>query len=586
MEMLVGVLVAAALLVIQVLIGGTRLLFSFPAYLVLALGALLTLFGLRQVKPRPAASCLWASVIFFSYILARALFSPVPYLARPDIYSVLAGLVIYFTVACALTSARVRLTVLVLLLLLALAHVLVGVIQFRYGKNFMPISFLQRFDYGYRASGFYVCPDHLAGFLEVAGIMGLSVVCWSRYPIWGKLLVAYAVGICYVGMILAGSRGGFLSATASLLVFVFLSALILRRYGRRLFWQATWAGLVIMLVIATGIAFLFHSNEHLAERTNLLANKDVRLFMWKAALQQWKLSPLTGTGSGTYLYYGRLFRDNAVQEDPVDVHNDYLHLLAEYGVVGAVLFLVFLGTHLRSGWINYQRLGPKRVAASLQLPSNSLGLQIGALGAVVAYIVHSVVDFNLHIPANVLLLAFVFALLANAGQPRNETENAAFSPWRLLGPALALVIAVQSIRLLPGEYFTERARVCWTDDRPAEAIAFAERGLSFEKQNPDLYDYLGHSRTDLADTVTDKKKQETLYLAALKDFERGWALAPLDETFPLELGFTYDELQRFPEAEWMFCEARALDPKSTSLQEYYKGHLTRWSGRKLEETPP
>jgi O-antigen ligase len=579
MEILAAVLFAAAFLVIQALIGGTRLLFSFPAYLLLASGAFLTLFRLRRAKPRPAARCLWASVIFFAYILARASFSPVPYLARSDIYSVLAGLVLYFSVACLLVSARVRLGLLVALLCFALAHVLVGVIQFRYGNNFMPISFLQRFDYGHRASGFYVCPDHLAGFLEVAGIMGLSALCWSRWPVWGKLLAAYAVVSCYVGLLLAGSRGGFLSVMASLLAFAFLSAMILRRWDRRLLWRASGASLAAVFVIAIGVGVLIHSNEHLAERTNILDYKNMRLLMWKAALQQWKLSPLVGTGSGTYLYYGRQFRDAAVQEDPVDVHNDYLHLLAEYGVIGVALFLVFLGAHLRNGWKNFHRLGPKRVAVSAQLLSNSMALQIGALGAVAAYIVHSGVDFNLHIPANVLLLAFVFALLANAGQPRNETDNVTFSPWRLVAPALALVLAVQSVRLLPGEYFTERARVCWTDDRPAEAIAFAERGLSFEKQNPDLYDYLGHSRVDLADTFKDKTKRPALYLAALKDFERGWALAPMDETFPLELAFTYDELQRFPEAEWMFYEARARDPKSTSLQEYYQGHLIRWSGQ-------
>jgi O-antigen ligase len=577
--MLVAVLFGAAFLLIQVLIGGTRLLFSFPAYLLFAIGALITLFGLRQLKPPPAATCLWASVIFFGYVLVRALFSPVPYLARADIYSVLAGLVAYFTIACVLTSARARLGLLVALLIFAFAHVLVGLIQFRYGNNFMPISFLQRFDYGYRASGFYVCPDHLAGFLEVAGIMGLSILCWSRWPVWAKVLVAYAVATCYFGLLLTGSRGGFLSAMASLLAFAFLSGLILRRRDRRLFWKASGAGLVAVLVLAIGIAVLFYTNEHLAERTNILDYKNMRLLIWKAALQQWKLSPLVGTGSGTYLYYGRFFRDSSVREDPVDVHNDYLHLLAEYGAIGAVFFLVFLGAHLRNGWKNYQRLGPKRVAASLQLPSNSMALQIGALAAVVAYIVHSGVDFNLHIPANVLLLAFVFAILANAGQPRHETENVTFSPWRLVAPALALLLVVQSLRLLPGEYFTERARVCWTDDRPAEAIAFAERGLSFEKQNPDLYDYLGQSRVDLADTLKDKTKRPALYLAALKDFERGWAFAPMDETFPLELASTYDELQRFPEAEWMFFEALARDPKSSSLREYYEGHLIRWSGK-------
>src|SRR4029077_7340517 len=128
-----------------------------------------------------------------------------------------------------------------------------------------------------------------------------------------------------------------------------------------------------------------------------------------------KLEPIVGTGSGTYLFYGRQFRSTRTVSDPVVVHNDYLHLLAEYGILGAAGFLFFFGVHLVKGWRNYQRLGPKRIAVSTRVMSNSLALQIGALAAVGAYIVHSALDFNLHIPANALLLAFVFGLLANPG---------------------------------------------------------------------------------------------------------------------------------------------------------------------------
>src|SRR2546428_12884607 len=130
----------------------------------------------------------------------------------------------------------------------------------------------------------------------------------------------------------------------------------------------------------------------------------MRVDFWKAAIQQWKLQPVLGTGSGTYLFYGRQFRTDRVQPDPVYVHNDYLQLLAEYGTVGAALFVLFLTAHLRSGWKNLERLGFKRAPVSSRLLSNGMALQLGAIAAVSAYIVHSFLDFNLHIPANVLLL--------------------------------------------------------------------------------------------------------------------------------------------------------------------------------------
>src|ERR1700730_7581635 len=79
-------LFGAALALAQVLIGGVGLLFGMPAYALLALIGLPALFLLRQPKPRPDQSCLVSSVVFFGYVVARALLSPVPYLARVDIY--------------------------------------------------------------------------------------------------------------------------------------------------------------------------------------------------------------------------------------------------------------------------------------------------------------------------------------------------------------------------------------------------------------------------------------------------------------------------------------------------------------------
>jgi len=83
--------------------------------------------------------------------------------------------------------------------------------------------------------------------------------------------------------------------------------------------------------------------------------------MWLAAIDQFRKSPAIGTGAGTYLYYGRLFRRIQVQADPVHVHNDYLELLAEYGILGMIAMAVFLAAHTRRGlqnsrWLVYYRL--------------------------------------------------------------------------------------------------------------------------------------------------------------------------------------------------------------------------------------
>ena len=578
-EVLTVALLAVVLVLIQVLIGGTRLIFSLPSYAILAIVALFTLFLFRQPRSRPAQICLISSAIFLGYILARAFCSPVVYTARSDIYSVIGGLIIYWFVALFCTSAKQRAWIVIVLLALALIHVLIGAVQFRDGNNFMLIGFLQRVDYGRRASGFYVCPNHLAGALEVIGIFGVALVCWSRFPTWSKLLIGYASAICYIGIILTGSRGGYASAIASLLVFGVLSLLILRRTGTRLFWTIGGLGAFTALIVAASAFLLIKKSDYLADRAhNALSTGPVRLDMWHAAIEEWKTAPLVGTGAGTYLYYGRMYRTERVQQDPIDAHNDYLHLLAEYGAIAGALFLFFLIIHLHSGWRNFQRLGPKRVVVSRGLLSTSLALNLGALGAVAAYIVHSFVDFNLHIPGNVLLMAFVFGILVNAGVARDAEETAvsmSIFAWRTVLIATGIFLAIQCFRLLPGEYFAERARTSQRQNHADDSIRFAQRGLETEKQNPFLYQYLASAKFTQCDLLSGPEKT-SCYEEGLATLQKARDLAPADRTFLVPLALTYDGLGRYSEAEWIFSEARHWDPKSIYLNEVYKYHLSRW----------
>ena len=273
--------------------------------------------------------------------------------------------------------------------------------------------------------------------------------------------------------------------------------------------------------------------------------------------------------------------------DPVYVHNDYLQLLAEYGLAGSAAFLPFLFLHLRRGLITARRIGPRRIVLSHRLLSNGMALNVGALSAVAAYAVHSVFDFNLHIPANLLLLAFVFGILANNGieqSARTDGPSRTAFWWRIPAFALAVTLGLQTWRLFPGEFYAEEARTALRDHRPLAAMSFASKGLVSEQHNPALYYYLGRSLYLEADAQRDGTAGASFYNAALPAYESARALVPLDETYWLELAFTFDSLKRFEEAEWMFGEATRLDPRSEAIQHYYLAHVQRWAGKNLSAT--
>jgi predicted Zn-dependent protease len=129
---------------------------------------------------------------------------------------------------------------------------------------------------------------------------------------------------------------------------------------------------------------------------------------------------------------------------------------------------------------------------------------------------------------------------------------------------------------LPGEYFAEHARTALRDNQPDAAIRFALRGLETEKRNPFLYQYLASAKLTRCDSLPDAGERATCYEDALSALSKARELAPSDRTFLVPLAATYDALDRFAEAEWIFYEARRWDPRSIYLNEIYKYHLYRW----------
>lgn len=572
-----ALLLISGLLLLQTLIGGRSLLFAFPGYSLIALAGLVGLVPAYRSRSGGDSRCLYATGIFFGYILVRALASP-GYFARADTFAALGALAVYGLAICTLTSPNVRSIIFAALLSFAVVHVFIGMIQFSRGDNFMLLPFLQRTDYEQRASGFYVCPNHLAGLLEVVGIFGVSLICWGRWPVWGKVIAGYATAVCYVGIALTGSRGGYLSVMASFAVFAVLSIVILRwaRSKKSVQWAAIAA--VGLFCVFGAAGFLMKQSGFLSQRAgNIIDTRNMRLELWRAAIVQWRLEPLFGTGSGTYRFYGRKFRAEQMQNDPIDVHNDYLQLLCEFGVVGAAGFLLFFSIHLRQGWKNL-RSSTARAADAGKLSSNQLALNIGALGALAAYVVHSIFDFNLHIPANALLLALVFGILANSGgSPSSRHSLPLFSNgprWAMA--ILSLILLVVCFRLLPGEYFTEKARTALRDEDPVESIRFANRALEYENHNPDIFFYLGRGIIASANRNEALKDRLPEFEKAIAAFHAAHRLAPLDGSYPLDLAFTYDRIGRFSEAERMYDLSRDRDPHSAAVSQLYRAHLESW----------
>src|SRR5690349_23001043 len=102
-------LLLLALSLIEFLRGGADLLFHLPSCALLAATAVLTIASIRRTQIPANLYCLLASALFFAYLLGRILSSPVEYLARHDLYSVLGALIVYLLIALLLATPKQRL---------------------------------------------------------------------------------------------------------------------------------------------------------------------------------------------------------------------------------------------------------------------------------------------------------------------------------------------------------------------------------------------------------------------------------------------------------------------------------------------
>jgi hypothetical protein len=321
----------------------------------------------------------------------------------------------------------------------------------------------------------------------------------------------------------------------------------------------------------------------LQSRASRVFASDIRFDIWKIAWAQFQESPVVGTGAGTFQYYGRLFRPSHITGDPEYVHNDYLQLLSEYGGVGLLLGLVFLGVHVWFGMRALRYLVTERPVARGRLQSDALALNIGALSSVAVYAVHSFLDFNLHIPANALLLAFVFGTLANPGimMPRITETSERITHYLKLGlPAVGVWVAVSALPTLPAEYFSEQSRVAFREERHADAVSLADIGLAGDPKNPFLHLYRGQALASQAEAMqpTDPAGAKAAFESAVASFQRGRELYPQDQWILVGLGSALDGLGRFAEARPVYEEAIKWNPTSSAIHNYFATHL-RLAGR-------
>ncbi len=557
MKLLHASLILAAIAVMQFFFGGgdgSRAIYTLPGYAILGFSGALTLFSFWKAPEKLDRACLFSGILVALYFFARIALSPSAWLAGFDFYALLAALLVYLVTALAVTGDRPRSVVVWGLIILGVADVALGAYQFAKDANFHPLLPSGRGEAGFRASGLFISPNHLAGFLETVLLLATSLCFFGGFRARGKVLT--------------GSRGGYLSVGVGFIVFAFLGVWTLRtRLSHGLLPRMIGIFAAIAL-LGGGIAYVADRSFAIRSRANtVFVSTDIRFQLWDAAWKQFQLAPVFGTGSRTYFYYGRTFRALQVQTDPVFVHNDWLQTLAEYGIVGVLLIVGFVLAHLRHGWRRWHRMVGRLSHAPASPPeSRALALQIGTLSAIAACLVHAVMDFNLHIPANLLVAAFLFGMLAtrrtDSGEQRASWMGRAL---HAITAGLGLWMLILSLPRIRGEMFVESARGKFATGKIRLALEDAGQALASGARNPDLYFQIGEVQRILYHTLASEEVKEAALEEAHLAYAQALAIFPQNVGIVLRDAWALGRLGRFDEAEALLARAKELDPNSPKV---------------------
>jgi O-antigen ligase len=268
-----------------------------------------------------------------------------------------------------------------------------------------------------QAFGPFINRHHFAGYMELALALPLGLVFTGAIEREKKFIYLFAAGLMAVALIMTNSRGGIISLVAEILFLVAFMGLGHRHKKKRdsgehkprIRSAAVKAGLALALIVAMfGGVVLMGGEEALSRIVGSVNTDDPttgRAHFWGVTIDMIKTHPILGTGLGAFgvVYTGYDSRNGAYRLE--QVHNDYLQVLSDGGIVGALIGLFFVVSLFRMGFARLDSRDDFR-----------RGVATGALAGCFAVLIHSFFDFTLHTPANALLFLVLAALATLNGR--------------------------------------------------------------------------------------------------------------------------------------------------------------------------
>ncbi len=556
----------------HVTLGGLPGEYALPMYLC---GAALALVWAMKLLWSQEVSWIWTPLHvpvlgLVAYAGLRVWTAPLRHEAEWELLQIGLYALVYFVTAFSFYRSRYRTALLLVVTGLAVAEAIYGYWQYATGNDRV-LWYLRPAQYHGRGSGTYICPNHLAGWLEMVALVLLAQIVVNPRPLKSlehsfiiKLLEFSAFGVILAGLFATQSRGGWMALAV----------------GGVLFWLWAWrtqwmpprvADATVLALLAAIVAALTIPDvrERISEtlslnldytfRYDILRVYDPhlegRVPMTQASWWMFLDHLWVGTGPGSWRWFHPQYRPESMGAfAPLYAHNDLFQFAAEYGLVGVLLLVSALGCFCwQSLWLTRR-----------SQPNGERAMALGGFLAVGAMLVHSLVDFNLHIPANALLTASIIGLVAALGDNthfrRRRLPRAGKTALAVVLLLVAAAIAWNGFRLCAAQRYLLNGRNAqaareWTEAlrhyRQAAAVAphFAEPHARMGEVY--RFQYIESSEDGAASPLLSR---------ALTAYQEALQRNPRDAAVWLQVALLYERMGNISEAMTTFDRVFALDP--------------------------
>ncbi|MBI1870474.1 MAG: O-antigen ligase family protein [Chlamydiae bacterium] len=282
------------------------------------------------------------------------------------------------------------------------------------------------------ATGTFINPNHYGNYLSVCffitvGLIGFE---FSKNEVqeagWKERFfqftsernskILFLMGISSILMLaifFSRSRGAVINLILGSICFTLLSC-----QHTRISWKHIAPGACILLSSSMFLLWIGKwpfTDKWLNLTKNIYLGESFRFKIWEDALTLFSKFPLFGTGADTFgdVYpLSQSIPDVYIQH----AHNDYVQALTEYGLlclVPMILCIFRIRTYLK--------------VLKIRRRDSTDYLAFGAFAACFSFLLHSIFEFNFHIPANVFV--FLSAVAISTLPLRLEPKSQRDIPW-------------------------------------------------------------------------------------------------------------------------------------------------------------